>query len=164
MYGTRSNRFLTDMKTRFFSCLLLCGALALTACPTTNPKKPAKKPAATEKHEAAADDGSVDFQAFLGRLRQAVKAHDVNTLAGMMTPDFGYRLEPVGAGDGVFKFWDDNNLWPELDAVVSENFQSKDAYMVAPPQFADPAAQYEGYRAGIRRVNGSWKFAYFVNG
>ncbi len=36
--------------------------------------------------------------------------------------------------------------------------------MVAPPQFADPAADYNGYRAGIRRVNGSWKFAYFVNG
>jgi hypothetical protein len=36
--------------------------------------------------------------------------------------------------------------------------------MVAPPQFADPSAEYTGYRAGIRRVNGSWKFAYFVNG
>jgi hypothetical protein len=36
--------------------------------------------------------------------------------------------------------------------------------MVAPPQFADEAAQYTGYRAGIRRVKGSWKFAYFVNG
>lgn len=150
------------MKTRLFSCLLLC--LALTACPTTDPKKKDKKAATTEKLGAAADNGAVDFQAFLGRLRQAVKAHDVNTLAGMMTPDFGYRLEPVGSGDGVFQYWDENNLWPELDAVISENFQAKDTYMVAPPQFADPAAQYDGYRAGIRRVNGSWKFAYFVNG
>ena len=25
--------------------------------------------------------------------------------------------------------------------------------MVAPPQFADPAADYTGYRAGIQRVN-----------
>jgi hypothetical protein len=31
--------------------------------------------------------------------------------------------------------------------------------MVAPPQFADPAVDYEGYRAGILRVSGSWKFA-----
>ena len=23
---------------------------------------------------------------------------------------------------------------------------------------------YDGYRVGIRRVNGSWKFVYFVNG
>jgi hypothetical protein len=35
---------------------------------------------------------------------------------------------------------------------------------VAPPQFADEAARYTGYRAGIRRVKGSWKFAYFVTG
>jgi len=40
----------------------------------------------------------------------------------------------------------------------------KQDYMVAPPQFADASLNYEGYRAGIRRVNGSWKFAYFVNG
>jgi len=40
----------------------------------------------------------------------------------------------------------------------------KQDYMVAPLQFADPSLNYDGYRAGIRRVNGSWKFAYFVNG
>ena len=33
--------------------------------------------------------------------------------------------------------------------------------MVAPPQFATDQ-QYNGWRAGIRLVNGSWKFAYFV--
>lgn len=152
------------MMMRLFSCLALCSALALTACPTTNPKKPGKKPAATEKKQLSDDANAVDFQAFIGRLRQAVKAHDVNVVATMMTPDFGYRLNPVGAGEGVFQFWDEHNLWPELDAVLAENFSPKDAYMVAPPQFADPAAQYDGYRAGIRRVNGSWKFAYFVNG
>ena len=36
--------------------------------------------------------------------------------------------------------------------------------LVAPAQFADESLNYDGYRAGIRRVNGSWKFAYFVNG
>jgi hypothetical protein len=82
----------------------------------------------------------------------------------MMTPDFGYRLEPEGSGEGVFKYWDENNLWIELDGIVSERFVPKGSYMVAPPQFADPSSDYSGYRAGIRRVNGSWKFAYFVNG
>jgi len=52
----------------------------------------------------------------------------------------------------------------ELDGIVSERFVPKGNYMVAPPQFADPASEYTGYRAGIRRVNGSWKFVYFVNG
>ncbi len=152
------------MKTKFFFCLVVCGALALTACPTTNPKSAEKKPAATEQKLLSDDANAVDFQAFIGRLRQAVKAHDVNVVASMMTSDFGYRLNPVGSGDGVFQYWDQNNLWPELDAVLAENFVPKESYMVAPPQFADPAAQYEGYRAGVRRVNGSWKFAYFVNG
>jgi hypothetical protein len=145
-----------------FTFLLL--ALALTGCAKTgqNAKKAAmfKKPPVSLREENA----DADFQAFVGRLRKAVKAHDVNTLASMMTEDFGYRLEPVGSGPGVFQYWDENDLWVELDGILSEKFVRKDAYMVAPPQFADEAAQYTGYRAGIRRVKGSWKFAYFVNG
>jgi hypothetical protein len=106
----------------------------------------------------------VDFDAFIGRLRKAVAARDMNTLAAMMTPTFGYRLEPKMEGDGVFKFWDEENLWPELEGILSEKFVKKGDYMVAPPQFADPALNYDGYRAGIKRINGSWKFVYFVNG
>jgi hypothetical protein len=81
-----------------------------------------------------------------------------------MTPDFGYSLNPERSGEGVFQYWDENNLWPELAGILSEKFVKKGDYMVAPPQFADPSLNYDGYRAGIRRVNGSWKFAYFVNG
>ena len=40
----------------------------------------------------------------------------------------------------------------------------KGNFWVAPPQFADPSLNYDGYRIGITRVRGSWKFAYFVNG
>jgi hypothetical protein len=145
-----------------FTFLLL--ALALTGCAKTgqNTKKAAmfKKPPVSLREENA----DVDFQAFVGRLRKAVKAHDVHTLTSMMTEDFGYRLEPVGSGPGVFQYWDENGLWVELDGILSEKFVKKDAYLVAPPKFADEAAQYTGYRAGIRRVKGSWKFAYFVNG
>ena len=145
-----------------FTFLLL--TFALTGCAKTGPnaKKAAmfKKPPMSLREENA----DVDFQAFVGRLRKAVKAHDVNTLTSMMTEDFGYRLEPVGSGPGVFQYWDENGLWVELDGILSEKFVKKDAYMVAPPQFADDGAQYTGYRAGIRRVKGSWKFAYFVNG
>ena len=68
------------------------------------------------------------------------------------------------AGPGVFQYWDENALWIELDGILSERFVPKEDYMVAPPQFADPGTDYTGYRAGIRRVNGSWKFVYFVNG
>lgn len=155
------------MKLRFSHALALLAALSLTACPTTNPKNDAKKAAATSPHSDMAND-DVDFQAFLGRLRKAVKMHDVNMLASMMTPDFGYVLGATPAddrsGEGVFKYWDDNGLWVELDGIVSERFVPKGDFMVAPSQFADPSTDYTGYRAGIRRVNGSWKFAYFVNG
>ena len=153
------------MRMRYFSCILLFAALALTACPPMNSKKPAKTGKPPSLGEASAD---VDFQAFVSRLRKVVKAHDVNVLASMMTPDFAYVLGATPAedrqGPGVFQYWDEKGLWPELEGIVSERFVQKETYMVAPPQFADPSAEYEGYRAGIRRVNGSWKFAYFVRG
>ena len=65
-----------------FTFLLL--ALALTGCAKTgqNTKKAAmfKKPPVSLREENA----GVDFQAFVGRLRKAVKAHDVHTLTSMM--------------------------------------------------------------------------------
>ena len=135
------------MKIRILQCLVLLTALAFTACPTTDPKKNSKKAAKTAEHPTSEENADVDFQAFVGRLRKAVKAHDVNTIAAMMTPG-----------------WDENGLWTELDGILSERFVQKEGYMVSPPQFADPAADYTGYRVGIRRENGSWKFVYFVNG
>ena len=155
------------MKTRIFSCLILLAALAFAACPLGNPKKNVKKPA-TKPPPSSEESAEVDFQAFIGRLRKAVKAHDVNTVAEMMTEDFAYVLGATEAedrkGPGVFQFWDENGLWIELDGILSERFVPKENYMVAPPQFADPASEYTGYRAGIQRVNGSWKCAYVVNG
>src|SRR5437763_16423854 len=146
--------------------LALVLALPLTSCTSTAKKEQTRKKSMkkTAKVSPAQENTDVDFDAFLGRLRKAVTARDMNTIASMMTPDFGYSLNPERSGEGVFKYWDENNLWPELEGIVSEKFVKKEQYMVAPPQFADPSLNYDGYRAGIRRVNGSWKFAYFVNG
>ena len=148
-----------------FFCIL---ALALSGCGIFH-KHESKKAAKKKAEQEATDQSSqIDFQAFVGRLRKAVKAHDVNTLAPMMTEDFAYVLGATPAQDrqgaGVFQYWDENYLWEELDGILSENFVPLENFMVAPPQFADPSLNYDGYRAGIRRVNGSWKFAYFVNG
>lgn len=156
------------MKTRFLQCLCLLLALGLTACPTTDPKKDAKKAAKTPATPTTDESMAVDFQGFLGRLRKAVHAHDVNTIASMMTPDFAYVLGATPTedrqGEGVFRFWDENGLWVELEGILSERFAPKGGYMVSPPQFAEPESQYTGYRVGIRRENGSWKFVYFVRG
>jgi hypothetical protein len=152
---------------RTVASILLVFAVALSGCQAFKPKKEKGKKAATTKKEKAKpleESSDVDFQAFVERLRKAAAAHDMHTLATMMASDFGYRLDPEGSGDGVFKYWDEQGLWPELQGILSEKFVKKGEYMVAPPQFASPALNYDGYRAGIRRINGSWRFVYFVNG
>ncbi len=151
---------------RILASILLLLAITFTGCKTTSTKEGKEKKAALTKKVKAnlREDTDVDFEAFIGRLKKAVAAHDVNTLASMMTTDFGYSLKPEKSGEGVFKYWDDQNLWPELDGMLTEKFVKKKEFMVAPPQFADESLNYDGYRIGIRRVNGSWKFSYFVNG
>lgn len=159
---------MADMKKSGFLFLILIGALAFSGCGMFGSKKDDKK-AAIDKKRAKADlreeNNDVDFQAFVGRLKSAIAAHDVNTIASMMTENFGYSINPDKSGDGVFKHWDENNLWPELEAIITtEKFAKKGEYWVSPPQFADPSLNYDGYRIGITRVKGSWKFVYFVNG
>lgn len=145
---------------------LLAVSFLFSACQTPEQKKEKLKQAALKKKNKAnlRESGDVDFQAFVGRLRKAVSQRDTATLKSMMTDDFGYKLNPAMSGAGVFQYWDQENLWPELDGILSERFVKKGEFMVAPPQFADPSLNYDGYRAGIIRIRGSWKFAYFVNG
>lgn len=136
--------------------------LALGCC-VCSCASPAKKKKDKKAHEPAMADasGDVSFQSYLGILRKAVAAHDMQTIASMMTTNFGYRLEPPGEGDGVFRYWDESGLWKELELTLKEKFVPMGAYMVSPPQFATDD-NFHGYRAGIANVNGSWKFAYFV--
>ena len=145
---------------------LLLSIFALAGCQTPEQKKEKLKQAALKKKAKAdlREPSDIDFQAFVGRLRKAVAKRDLETLKSMMTDDFGYKLEPPMSGLGVFQYWDQENLWPELDGILSERFVKKGAFWVSPPQFADPSLNYDGYRAGITRIRGSWKFAYFVNG
>jgi hypothetical protein len=142
-------------------------AFVFAGCQTPQQKKEKLKQAELKKKAKAdlrEESTDVDFQAFLGRLRKAIAKRDMETLKSMMTEDFGYKLEPPMSGPGVFQYWEQENLWPELDGILSERFVKKGAFMVSPPQFADPSLNYDGYRIGITRVRGSWKFAYFVNG
>jgi hypothetical protein len=130
--------------------------LALAACDT-----PYKKKDEADKQPFKDQAGDQGFQSFLGRLRQAVARKDHAMLAALMAPDFGYRWDTAPVGETPFIYWDKNNVWPELNAVLRENFVPNEIYMVAPPAVvSDPS--YAGWRAGMRIVRGSWKFAYFV--
>jgi hypothetical protein len=129
-------------------------AFSFSACETPYKKKEQedKKPS----HDQA-------FQAFHGRLSTAVAKRDRVMIASLMAPDFGYRWDPAPAGENVFDYWDQRNLWPQLELILREQFVPNDTYMVAPPAVVtDP--NYAGYRAGMRLIQGSWKFAYFVPG
>lgn len=131
----------------------------MAGCNTPDKHKDKKK---TPEHNKMQDQsGDVSFQSFIGRLNKAVAVHDMQTMATMMTTNFGFRLDPPGEGDGVFQYWDQTNAWPDLQAILQQKFVPKGNFMVSPPQFAlDPS--YNGPRAGMTLVNGSWKFAYFV--
>ena len=106
--------------------------------------------------------GDVAFQAFIGRLRKAVAVHDMQTVASMMTPDFLYRLKPDASGEGVFQYWDQQSLWPQLQAVLGQRFVPFGNCMVAPPEFAADPGKFHGYRAGVASVGGVWIFVYFT--
>lgn len=143
------------MKFRIAVCIL---ALALGGC-----ESPYKKSEKKAKDETRDQSNDTTFQSFVGRLRIAVARKDLPMLSSMMTQDFGYRWDNGPEGENVFTYWDQNNLWKELTAVLRERFVPHESYMVAPPQVvADP--EYRGYRAGMRQIGGSWKFAYFVSG
>ena len=156
------------MTSRSFACLAL--AFLLAGC-TTEADKKKKQEAEKKKTEKATaqkknenlqkqiDDPA--FTGFLGRLRAAVAGKDLPAISAMMTADFGYRWDTAPVGDNVFTYWDLNDSWPVLSKLLRERFVANDGYMVAPASVAtDP--NYHGFRAGMRMVNGSWKFAYFV--
>lgn len=133
--------------------------LAMGGCASLHKKPKIKKPPGADMPDQS---GDAAFQSFQSRLRKAVAKRDVETLALMMSANFGYSWERDGEGPGVFDYWNRNNLWPELELVLKEKFVPSGNFMVAPPEVTfDP--DYKGYRAGLQLVNGAWRFAFFVS-
>ena len=135
--------------------LFVIGCLAACETPYKKQDKEDAKPLKDQSSDTT-------FQAFVGRLRIAVAKRDRQTLTSMMAPNFGYRWDVTTPmpPEAAFAYWDEQNLWPELSGILRERFVAEGLYMVAPP----PDDRYRGYRAGMRVVGGSWKFAYFVSG
>ncbi len=134
----------------------------LTGCGLLDKKKKEAEKKEAEGPTIENQSGDHAFQSFIGRLRSAVRTKDFQVLAQLMTSDFGYRWDDPPAGETVFSYWNDNKMWPMLNSTVSQDFVPHGVYMVAPPAFAADPGNYDGYRAGVRLVNGSWRFAYFI--
>jgi hypothetical protein len=146
------------MITRILTAIL--AVCLLSGCPMSD-KKPAK--GKTKPAEPTTDNsGDVNFQSVVGRLREAVRRRDTAMLASMMAQDFGYRWDNPPEGETPFAYWDRLNLWGELAAVLRERWVPHDGFMVVPPQFA-ANPEYNGYRAGLKQVDGNWRLAYFVS-
>lgn len=145
------------MKFRTLCIVAVAAAFALPACKT--PYKESDKKREEKKKDMSGDHS---FQAVLGRLRIAAKKQDFQELAQLMTSDFGYRWDAAPPGETVFSYWQANNVWPELNRVLEQNFVPHEDFMVAPAEFAADSVNYAGYRAGMKQINGAWKFAYFV--
>src|SRR5207248_6616524 len=142
---------------RILLVVFLAFAFVVGGCQTPEKKKEKLKQAELKKKAKAdlrEESSDIDFQAFLGRLRKAVAKRDVETLKSMMTDDFGYKLEPPMSGPGVFQYWEQENLWPELVGIVSERFVKKGAFMVSQPHFAYLSLYYDCYRFGNDRIRG----------
>jgi hypothetical protein len=116
-----------------------------------------------EKDPKPSEPGA-SLEEFLATLRGAVAERNMSVIASLMTANFGYQLEPPLEGEGVFRYWDERGLWEELALVVNEPFEPIGGFHVAPPAFVHASGGYTGYRAGVRKINGRWKFVYFVNG
>ncbi len=139
---------------RLLLCIFL--ATALTSC-----EAPYKKSDAAERKPLKDVAKDPTFQAFIERLRIAVQKKDRQMLASMMTQDFGWRWDDAPQGESPFDYWDKRKLWGELGEILRKGFEPNELYMVAPPEvMTNPS--YAGYRAGMRLVGGSWRFAYFV--
>ena len=149
------------MTCRSFACLTLTFVLAGCAAEKEKQKKKDIAEKKQEQSQKVAEDPA--FLAFLGRLRIAVANKDQAAITAMMTADFGYRWDTAPVGDDVFTYWDLNESWPILSKLLRDKFVLHNGYMVAPAEVStDPS--FHGFRAGMRMLNGSWKFAYFVPG
>lgn len=105
---------------------------------------------------------AADPEQFLEKLRDGVRRKDYGLLASLMTPTFGYQLNPPLEGEGVFEYWDEHNMWPEIDRIVHLPFSDLQGYHVSPPEFVQDPQGYVGVRTGIVQVGEGWRWAYLV--
>lgn len=148
--------------------MVLVGAVTVRSAPS-NPKSPVVK-AAMESRPSRLDSIS-DWNTFLAEFRRAVEHRDKRALHSAMDVHFRYSFEPTPGGDPrdeALELWERSGtrVWTSLDQVLGKGSRTDPevpGLMVSPPAWVDDN-RYIGYRAGFMKVNGNWRWLWFVNG
>lgn len=150
------------------AALVLAGVAAVGATPAVSGHHTAK--AAVESRPCRLDN-IADWNSFFTEFRHAVERRDRRALRACMDIHFRYTFDRTPGGDPrdeALDVWDrgGDHIWASLDHVLSlgnRNDPEVPGLMVSPPAWVDDN-RYIGYRAGFMKVDGSWRWIWYVAG
>jgi hypothetical protein len=160
------------MRFWFFSgaaaALVLVGAVAVPATPSTVRNRAAH---AVVDGRPCQLDNIADWNTFFTEFRRAVERRDKRALRAVMDVHFRYTFDRTPGGDPrdeALELWDHSGdrIWSSLDRVLlqgNRNDPEVAGLMVSPPAWVDDN-HYIGYRAGFMKVDGNWRWIWYVTG
>lgn len=116
-------------------------------------------------------DNISEWNTFITEFRKAVERRDKRLLRTAMDLNFRYTFDRTAGGDPrdeALDLWerDAGRTWATLDRVLvkgNRNDPEVPGLMVCPPAWVDDS-RYIGYRAGFMKVNGNWRWIWYVTG
>lgn len=137
--------------------LLVCLASACAGSASSN--------ATPTPIEVATPSSSPDpLASFLQRLRRAVQEQDRKALRELMAEGFSFSFGHQPDRDAALGYWDEHDLWPELDRIVNGDWVPYiEGCMATPAEFVY-SGEYYDYRAGACLNDRRWELIFFVAG
>jgi hypothetical protein len=150
------------------AALAVVGVCAVTAAPAVSGKHAAK---ATSESRQVRLDNMADWNSFFAEFRHAVERRDRHALRACMDTHFRYTFDRTPGGDPrdeALELWDrsGDKIWAGLDRVLlqgNRNDPEVPGMMISPPAWVDDN-RYIGYRAGFMKVDGAWRWIWYVSG
>ncbi len=148
--------------------LALIGAVTASAAPAALGHHASK--AAIEGRPCRLDN-ITDWTSFFTEFRHAVERRDRRALRACMDTHFRYTFDRTPGGDPrdeALDLWErsGDRVWTNLDHVLTQgnrNDPEVPGLMVSPPAWVDDN-RYIGFRAGFMKVEGSWRWIWYVTG
>jgi hypothetical protein len=150
------------------AALVLVGAAAVSAAPAASGRHVTK--AAVDNRPVRLDN-IADWNSFITEFRRAVERRDRRALRACMDSHFRYTFDRTPGGDPrdeALELWDrsGDRIWVGLERVLlqgNRNDPEVPGLMVSPPAWVDDN-RYIGYRAGFMKIDGSWRWIWYVSG